>query len=613
MRRTLTGGLLIAFLLLGQSGSPSGKRYASPVDVKLSPDGKTLYVLCQGTDELVAVDTQSKAITGRVAVGHVPRGMVLTRDGQRGYVTNSWADSVSEVDLPKMQALRTLPAGFEPSGAALDGRGETLYVANRISNDISVIDLKSGLDGQRLAAGRGASYMAASPNGARVFVSHVYPNPGAFRAAPESEITEVDTEHQIVEARERLHNVAGVFQMALSADGKLGIATALRPKNLIPLAHVAHASAFGDTIAVFGEDVGEAVQLPLDDLESHFSLPFGVAIAADKSRAYISASGTDEVAVLDLGRVVEAARSAGHAALANDLSATGTYLLARIPVGRNPRGLALSADGKTLYVANRLDDTVSVIDTKAQKVTSTIAVGRSVGITPERHGEQMFYTSRFSFHGSFGCATCHIDSTFDGLSWDLEPDGFGVDIVDNRALEDVSETAPYKWNGGNPDLETECGPRTERFFFRSQSFNKQELADLVRYIKSIPLRPNRYRLANGELTAAQERGKAVFERDKRKNGTPIPDELQCLACHSGKYFTNQQLADIGSAKWTDRSPKVDVPQLTNIALTAPYMHDGSARSLEEIWTVFNPKDTHGVTNDLSKDELNDLIEYLRTL
>ena len=58
---------------------------------------------------------------------------------------------------------------------------------------------------------------------------------------------------------------------------------------------------------------------------------------------------------------------------------------------------------------------------------------------------------------------------------------------------------------------------------------------------------------------------------------------------------------------------IDVPQLTNIALTAPYLHDGSARTLEEIWTVFNPKDTHGVTNDLQKDELNDLIEYLKTL
>jgi cytochrome c peroxidase len=52
--------------------------------------------------------------------------------------------------------------------------------------------------------------------------------------------------------------------------------------------------------------------------------------------------------------------------------------------------------------------------------------------------------------------------------------------------------------------------------------------------------------------------------------------------------------------------------LTEIALTAPYLHDGSAQTLEEIWTVFNPDDKHGRTNDLTKDELNDLIEYLRT-
>ena len=52
--------------------------------------------------------------------------------------------------------------------------------------------------------------------------------------------------------------------------------------------------------------------------------------------------------------------------------------------------------------------------------------------------------------------------------------------------------------------------------------------------------------------------------------------------------------------------------LTNIALTAHYLHDGSARSLEEIWTVYNPEDKHGRTNDLTKDELNDLIEYLRS-
>ena len=233
--------------------------------------------------------------------------------------------------------------------------------------------------------------------------------------------------------------------------------------------------------------------------------------------------------------------------------------------------------------------------------------------TAERRGERLFFSARFAFQGHFGCANCHLDATFDGLQWDLEPDGFGVDIVDNRLLEDVADTAPFKWNGGNPDLETECGPRTENFFYRSQSYAAGNWPTWSAYIKSIPLRPNRYRRPNGELTPAQERGKAIFERTRTKDGTPIPESNQCAVCHSGPHYTNQQLADVGTGKPTDRSPLIDVPQLTNIVLTAPYLHDGSARTLEEIWTVFNPNDTHGVTNDLQKDELNDLIEYLKTL
>jgi cytochrome c peroxidase len=69
---------------------------------------------------------------------------------------------------------------------------------------------------------------------------------------------------------------------------------------------------------------------------------------------------------------------------------------------------------------------------------------------------------------------------------------------------------------------------------------------------------------------------------------------------------------LGTGKAVDNSSLFDTPQLMSVALTAPYLHDGSAKSLEEIWTVYNPHDRHGRTNDLTKDELNDLIEYLRT-
>ena len=598
-----------------EAGAPA-PRYPSPVEVAVSPNGERLFVVCEGTDEVVVYDNRAHAIARRIHVGRVPKDLTLSSDAKRLYVANSWSDTVSEIDTLSLAVVRTLPAGFEPNAVVVDRAQRYLYAANRIGNDVSVVDLSTGQETKRLVAGRGASYLALSPDGGKVYCTHIYPLSGKFRTPPESEITVIDTARQMVVERYRLDNAAGVFHVALSADGRLGMAAEMRPKNLIPMAHVEHGWVFGNSISVFGEDAGELVQIPIDELDRYYTPPFGIVLAPDKSAAYVSTTGSDSVTVIDIRGLLAFLRAATPEArhrLANDLSASAHYVAARIPVGRSPKGLALSPDGRQLYVTNRGDDTLSVIDTAARRVTGTISLGGPATLTPERRGEQLFFSARFAFQGHFGCANCHIEATFDGLQWDLEPDGFGVDIVDNRLLEDVADTGPFKWNGSNPNLETECGPRTEKFFYRSQSYDGQELTDLVAYIKSIPLRPNRYRLPNGELTPAQERGKAIFERTRKKDGPPIPAANQCAVCHSGPHYTNQRLANVGSGKPADSSPIFDTPQLTNIALTAPYLHDGSARSLEEIWTVFNPADTHGVSNDLQKDELNDLIEYLKTL
>ncbi len=588
------------------------ERYLSPIEMTISNDGSRLFVVCEGSDEIRVVDTRSSKVVASIPVGHQPRGIALSPDGRRMYVTNSWTDNVSVIDTAALKVISTLPTGAEPTGIVTDLSGQSLYVANRLSDDISVIDLKSGQETKRLVAGRGASYLALSPDGKWIYCTHIYPNRGPFRSQPNSEITVIDADRQIVVERKQLHNVAGVFHIALSPDGKLGIVAQLRPKNLIPLAHVEHGWAFGDSLTLFGSDVSGTLQIPLDELNRYYALPWGVAITPDKSKIFVTTAGSESVTVIDIPKLMSTLRSR-RTPFVNDLSASADYIATRIPVGHNPRGVLMSPNGKRLYVANRLDDNISVIDSNKNKVLSTIDLGGPRTINAVRRGEQIFFTADFAFQGQFGCSNCHIDATIDGLQWDLEPDGFGKDIVDNRLLENLAGTEPFKWNGGNPDMPTECGPRTEKFFFRSQSFNAQELSDLVTFVYSLPYHPNRHRSPGGELTAAQERGKSIFERTRYKNGATIPEVNRCAYCHSGPKFTNQKQMDVGTGKSTDRSPLIDVPQLPNVAYSAPYLHDGSARSLEEIWTVFNPKDQHGVSNDLTKDELNDLIEYLKTL
>ncbi|MEO8592599.1 MAG: hypothetical protein ABI759_04685 [Candidatus Solibacter sp.] len=592
-------------------------RYPSPIELALSNDATRLYVVCQGTDEVVVYNLATRTVLRRIKVGRQPKSIALSADSRRIYVANSWSDTVSEIDAASLAITRTLPAGAEPNSAVPDREGRYLYVANRIGGDISVIDLTSGVEVKRLDAAPGASYLTRSPDGKQIYSTHIYPvTPANLRAPAESEVTVIDTVRQVVVRRDRLPYAAGVFHTAISADGKLGMIAQMRPKNLVPLAHVEHGWVFGNSLSLFGEDIGEPVQVPLDELDRYFTPPFDIAIAPDKSVAYVSTTGSDSVTVLDIPKLLQFVRAKNpeeRRTLANDLSASANYVAARIPVGMAPKGLALAPDGKRLYVANLTGDTISIVDTATRKVSGTLSLGAPAALSPQRRGERLFYSARFAFQGHFGCANCHLEATLDELSWDLEPDGFGKDIVDNRLLEWVDGTAPYKWNGGNPDLQTECGPRTAAFFYRSQSYSPAELEDLVAFIKSIPLRPNRFRAPNGELTASQERGKAIFERTRTKAGTPIPEFNQCTVCHAGPHYTNNEQTDVGSAKATDHVRMFDVPQLNSIALSAPYLHDGSARTLEEIWTVFNPRDTHGVTNDLQKDELNDLIEYLKTL
>ena len=589
--------------------------YASPLELLFSPDGARLYVLCQQSEEVRVLDAATYAVIKNIAVGRVPRGISLSPSGDRLFVTNTWDDSLSVIDTRTLAVTATWPVGAEPSGVVEDRAGKHLFVANRISNDVAVLDAQTGAEEKRLLAGRGSSYLTLSPDGGRIYATHVYPNASPHRTAPESEITVIDTARAVVVDRMSLHGVAGVFHLAFSADGRIGVVAEYHPKNLVPLTHLEHGGSFAYTLTLFGADVGKPVEVPLDELERYASQPFGVAIAPNKSRLYVTIGGSECVIVIDLPRLlrfIHARPRPASGSFAYDLAASANYVIARIPVGHNPRGLALASDGSKLFVANRLEDTISVIDTRSNRVASTIALSGPKVVNVPRHGEQTFYSARYSFQGQISCSSCHIDSTFDGLTWDLEPDGFGRDIVDNKMLEGVKDTEPYKWNGGNPNLPTECGPRTELYFWRSEQFDDLTLTDLVVYIRNMPTRPNRWKPLGSEMTPAQERGLALFTRNMDKFGKPIAESNRCSYCHSGPKGTNHKLFDVGTRKPTDNSGMLKSAPLTEIALTAPYLHDGSARTLEEIWTVFNPEDKHGRTNDLTKDELNDLIEYLRT-
>jgi len=275
--------------------------------------------------------------------------------------------------------------------------------------------------------------------------------------------------------------------------------------------------------------------------------------------------------------------------------------------------VVVSGDGKTAYVANALDDSLSVIDLEKLKAVGRVDLGGPKVITKVRYGERLFHSAKITFHRQFSCHTCHPDGHIDGMTYDIEPDGIGVCPVDNRTLRGILDTAPFKWEGTNPSLQRQCGPRLAVFFTRIQPFTPKQLAALDNYICTIPRPPNRYRPLGAKLTGAQRRGKTAFERTVTNDGRPIPKHNRCVTCHFPPLYSDRQRHDVGTKQPLDRESEFDTPHLNNIYDSAPYLHNGIAETLEEIWTRYNPDDQHGVTNDMTKDQLNDLIEYLNTL
>jgi YVTN family beta-propeller protein len=649
-----------------QAELESEPAYLDPGEMALSPDGSKLYVVCEGIDALLVVDMRSERVTGRVSVGHRPRSLALSPDAKTIYVSNEWDDTVSEIDAATLEVRRTMETGWGPVGVVTDAAGKFLYVANHTSDNVSVIDLESGREVKRLSAHRSPHHLARSRDGKRIYVSNVLPHLGPYDEPPVSELTIIDATRQVVRERVLIPGVI-VLRHIAEAPGPEGgylIVPATRPKNLGPLIRVEQGWVVTHGMAIVypegaspeSERGTRVVQVLLDDIDYYYADGYGAAFTPDGRSVLISASGANLVSVVDTfrlnaflknalspadgpgrnltearrfatplpeGRITYASGSAKphipglHVEfewLANRTDSAQHFVTHRIPTGSDPRAVVVSPDGRTAYVANRLDDSISLIDLASSRTVKTIDLGGPKHITPRRWGERLFNDASYCLQGQFSCATCHPNDHVDGLAWNLETPQLGRDRVDNRTLRGIADTAPFKWNAHNPDLATQCGPRIAKFLFRSEGFNPEELRAVISFLNSIPLRPNRHLAPDGELTDAQERGRKIYFREFTNDGAPIPVQNRCATCHPlDSKGTNRLVADVGSANEYDTIKAFDVPQLDRVYDSAPYLHNGQAKTLEEIWTVFNDHDQHGVTSDLRKEQLTDLIEFLKTL
>lgn len=601
--------------------------YLSPVALEVSPDGSFLHVLCEDAGVMLAVHERSGEVRGRLAVGRLPRGLSRSADGRRLWVSVWEENVVVEVAAGvggELALRRRIPTGFGPRGVAPGPAEKTLYVVNERANNISVIDLESGQERARLLAGNRPQEAAVSADGSRLYVSSLLSLPAAYRSPPKIELTEVDLETRRVVTRHIFEGGNLARGVAVSPDGGIVLVAMTRPKNLVPLTQLAQGWGVANVlgIVVRNQDRRPVVaQLGIDQPQRFFPDPRAVAFSPDGSLAFVTSSGCDTVTVVDpsaLRDLVASASPEETAEHADNLGMYRRFVVGRVAVGSNPSALAVSPDGRRLYVADRLSDAISVIDLENREggkldVTRTIELNPGVRETLVRRGQRLFHDARVSFQQQLSCASCHPDHHIDGLTYDLEPDGVGREPLDNRTLLGLRGTAPFKWSGKNPDLATQDGPRAAKIIFRSVGFGARDVVAVTSFIRSLPVSANPHPSRDGRLTEAQARGKAIFEREVDNLGNPIEPGNRCVTCHPPPLFTNRQKFNVDTRGPLDPRGEFDTPHLKNVWESAPYLHDGRAATLEEIWTVYGNSDRHGIVGDLSKAELNDLIEYLKSL
>ena len=104
-----------------------------------------------------------------------------------------------------------------------------------------------------------------------------------------------------------------------------------------------------------------------DEPNAYYADPFDIAITPDGKRAFISSAGVDCITVIDIDSIRTLIAESSDEMLksySNHLGISSSFVIKRIPTGANPKGLALSPDGKILYVAEHLQDRIAVIHGK---------------------------------------------------------------------------------------------------------------------------------------------------------------------------------------------------------------------------------------------------------
>jgi YVTN family beta-propeller protein len=267
----------------------------------------------------------------------------------------------------------------------------------------------------------------------------------------------------------------------------------------------------------------------------------------------------------------------------------------RIGVGRQPTAVVPSPDGSLAYVANTLDDTIAVIDIATGLRPATIDLGPRPEPTAAERGERLFSSARLSHDGWMSCHSCHSDGHTNSLVSDTLGDGSYGAPKRIPSLLGVATTGPWNWTGSMARLEDQV--RTSiTTTMRGPGPTEDQVADLTAYLRSLSPPSPEVIDRRPVDSPAVTRGRAVYESRK------------CASCHVPPDYTSPERFDVGLVD-TMGNHMFNPPSLRGVGRRDAFLHDGRAKSLEDVFE----KVRHPRGHTLTSPEIGDLVEFLKGL
>ena len=560
----------------------AAENYISPSSVYAAEDG-TVYAADETGGRVIKLNADGTV----AAQTELPGGAhcVKVHDG-KVYVTRGGSDGTLAVLSTDLKLEKEYKVGHTPTD--VEFIGTTAYVTNRFSDSVTMIGL---IDGGRHDIPVGREPMAAAVVQDKLYVACHLPDDAANADVVSASVYVIDmttnSADGTVRAIELVNGTGGVKDIEATPDGSRLFVSAVIARYQYPTTQLDGAWINSNGFAIIDAATDSYVNtILLDDVTLGAASPWGIAF--DEENAYFAASGTGEILSFPMNKLDAAMKSGKE--LADDIGLLSAVRTRTQLPGEGVRDLMLR-DGK-LYCTEYFTGDIAVMNTSDYSI-STLALGEQPEADIVRLGETLWYDATKCYQNWEACASCHPDGRVDGFNWDNLNDGLG-NPKSAVSMMYTFRCPPVMITGIRADAGTAV--RAGMKFIQFNTIDEDSNKAIDEYLKSLlPVESPALELG-GTLTETAAEGEALFE------------QYGCAECHPAPLYTDLAmhtspiLGEDGG--WENRS--FATPTLVEVWRSAPYMYNGSAKTIEEAVRHFVPEGT-------SDDDVAKLSEFVRSI